>query len=294
MSAAQLSILIALTLITIILALAILADEHSKKKIVSRDLDKNDWLFHNFPEKVYSLLWKDEIPEDIATKFGFDVEQYYVDCRICEETPNLKKIMGYFAIGIFLTLVSFALIIPVGLAAVCFGFIIFAMCTMMPKRKVSKRAEEYRIQVENELPRFLDILQTEIDVGIPMEQAIYLTASNIDGRLSEDFLKSLSEVELGLDGWQQALQRLSEKYEIDTLSDFVLDIITSFSKGVDISERVTAMTKEIRQSHLLTQKERAGKLQSSIVLPIMVLKVAPLMLFMLIPSIVAITSSVAN
>lgn len=44
-----------------------------------------------------------------------------------------------------------------------------------------------RLQVSSELPRFLDLLQSELIVGMPIENAIYIIAEKFDSLYHGNF-----------------------------------------------------------------------------------------------------------
>ena len=75
-------------------------------------------------------------------------------------------------------------------------------------------------------------------------------------------------MKLGISGWNQAVENVAEKYDVETLNDFAMDISTSYKKGIPVVHSVARKTKEIRQTHLLTVKERASKATNTILMPI--------------------------
>lgn len=143
-------------------------------------------------------------------------------------------------------------------------------------------------QVAAELPRFLDILQTELIVGLPIETSIYIICEKFDSLISREFLEALNEMELGISGWQQALEKVAAKYDIETLSDFVLDVSTSYMKGVSITDSVVRKTKEVKETHLLNIKERAGKATNTMLIPMAIFQFIPLIVLIMFPTMIQI------
>jgi tight adherence protein C len=115
-----------------------------------------------------------------------------------------------------------------------------------------------------------------------------MTAESIDGILSEELLKALVVTELGTSNWQDSLYDIAQKYEIDSFSDFVLDIVTAFQKGSDITESVERQSRNIKSSTLLGAKEQAAKVTSLILIPVVVFKMIPLMIILFLPVILQI------
>ena len=73
------------------------------------------------------------------------------------------------------------------------------------------------------------------------------------------------------------------RYDEETLSDFVLNVSTSYTKGVSIAATVSKKAKDIRETHVLAVKERAGKVTNTILLPMAIFQLMPMIVFLIIP-----------
>jgi Flp pilus assembly protein TadB len=161
----------------------------------------------------------------------------------------------------------------------------------MEVQKVDKAAKLKKFRMVDELPRFIDLLQTALQINMPVEDAIIITAKSLhDTVLASEFLNAVADMQMGVHDWQSALEQMARNYEIDTLSDFVLDLVTSYSKGVPIADAVARKSRDIKQSNLLAMKERASRLTSTILLPVLGFKVMPLLALLCIPIIQQITT----
>lgn len=192
----------------------------------------------------------------------------------------MKKVLGYLSLVLFgllgLLLANVYIIFLAVLLAVPLIF--------FPTQQVVKAAKIKKFRMIEELPRFIDLFGTALMIGMPVEEAILTTAKSLpDLLLAGEFLKAIAETRLGVYDWQAALERMSRKYEVDVLSDFSLELINSYNKGVPIADAVARKSKDIKQSNLLTMKERATKLTSTILLPVLVFKVLPLLALLCIP-----------
>lgn len=139
------------------------------------------------------------------------------------------------------------------------------------------------MQIENELPRFLDLLKPELEIGMPIETAVYMICEKFDSLLSEELLLSMQEMRLGVSGWNKAIENVAAKYDVETLNDFAMDISTSYRKGIPVVHSVERKTQEIRKTHLLTVKERATKATNTILIPTMLFQFLPMMAFIIFP-----------
>lgn len=261
------------------------ASKHSRKSKNHQD----DWLFHDFYLKIYSAVFGRMDPDEAAVKLGVNIEKYYNNCALIRKKPNPKKLIVSSLYGIAVLAFSMLLCVLVSPIFMIYGGILFFVLVYYEQQNLESKAKEMRIQVADELPRFLDLLQTELIIGMPIETAIYTICQKFDCLLSREFLEALNEMELGISGWQQALEKVAAKYGIETLSDFVLDVSTSYSKGISIADSVIRKTKEVKETHLLTVKERAGKATNEIIIPIVLFQIIPMIAFILVPTMIEIT-----
>lgn len=226
-----------LTIFLFVIFFAAIQYNKSLKRSRRGKEQKDEWLFHDFYLKVYSAIFQNTDPDEAAVKIGINVEKYYKNCELTRIKPNVKKNVVNTIYGLLLFPISIILSLTISSVFCFIGAIFFLLLVYREQQKIGKKAEEMRLQVSSELPRFLDLLQSELIVGMPIENAIYIIAEKFDSLLSREFLEAMNEMELGISGWQQAIEKVATKYGIETLSEFVLDVSTSYSKGVAIQNR---------------------------------------------------------
>ena len=272
-----------LTIFLFVIFFAAIQYNKSLKRSRRGKEQKDEWLFHDFYLKVYSAIFQNTDADEAAVKIGINVEKYYKNCELTRTKPNVKKIVVNTIYGLLLFPISILLSLTISSVFCFIGAIFFLLLVYREQQKIGKKAEEMRLQVSSELPRFLDLLQSELIVGMPIENAIYIIAEKFDSLLSREFLEAMNEMELGISGWQQAIEKVATKYGIETLSEFVLDVSTSYSKGVSIADTVVRKTKEIKETHLLNIKERAGKATNKLVLETTIFQIAPMIVYIMFP-----------
>lgn len=258
---------------------------HARKMQRLRLRDPGEvWLFHNWSIILYDMLIRTD-PIMFGKKLGFDVPEYIHNCEIAEIKPNpkdviMKKLLGFICLFIFCVLGLFLASVYV----ILFALLLSIPLIFFPAQQAAKAARVKKFRMIEELPRFIDLFGTALMVNLPVEEAILTTAKSLpDSILAKEFLKVIADTKLGIYDWQQALETMSRKYEVDVLSDFSLDLINSYNKGVPIADAVARKSKDIKQSNLLTMKERATKLTSTILLPVLGFKVLPLLALLCIP-----------
>lgn len=274
-------------LIFIIFLTAMQYSKSNKHSVYGKN-NPDDWLFHNFYLKVYSAFFGIKEPEDVAIKLGINIEKYYKNCQLTRTRPNAKRLIVNTIYGFAAFLVSILLSLLVSPVFAALGVFLFFYLVFFEQQRLNSKAEEMKEQVAAELPRFLDILQTELIVGLPIETSIYIICEKFDSLISMEFLEALNEMELGISGWQQALEKVAAKYDIETLSDFVLDVSTSYMKGVSITDSVVRKTKEVKETHLLNIKERAGKATNTMLIPMAIFQFIPLIVLIMFPTMIQI------
>lgn len=274
-------------LIFIIFLTAMQYSKSNKHSVYGKN-NPDDWLFHNFYLKVYSAFFGIKEPEDVAIKLGINIEKYYKNCQLTRTRPNAKRLIVNTIYGFAAFLVSILLSLLVSPVFAALGVFLFFYLVFFEQQRLNSKAEEMKERVAAELPRFLDILQTELIVGLPIETSIYIICEKFDSLISREFLEALNEMELGISGWQQALEKVAAKYDIETLSDFVLDVSTSYMKGVSITDSVVRKTKEVKETHLLNIKERAGKTTNTMLIPMAIFQFIPLIVLIMFPTMIQI------
>ena len=279
------SIVVGVAIFLIILAISTLIYQSNIKNTRYYKEHPDDWFFYKFSDKVFNALFGITEPEDVAIKLGIDVEEYYKNCMVVGVEANIRGIVTDYIYG-FLTLFFF-IIIAIFVNPLFFMFGLSSTYIFIKRKRITvkSKAESMREQIKGEFPRFLGLLSTELEVGLPIDTAIYLLSHKYDSLISKEFLTSFNDMRLGAVGWQGALYQISTKYSIDDFSDFVMDVTTAFSKGTSISEAVKERTREIKTRRLYDVKEKAAKTESIILIPIAICQFIPMVAFILLPTI---------
>jgi len=269
---------------SLLLILAVFSSPKQSRLDKSDTVDKSEWLYSHLLSKLYIALLGDRPPERMLKTLGLKYDSYMLDCEILGRTPDLMReamlrILGIFALvfGVILS-VPFSSPIPMLLSAA-----VYLLCASYIPRKTHSDAAAKKAAVAAELSRFVDLLLSALEINLPVEIAIAETADSVPGILSDELKRSFAEAHMGAMNWQQALEKIAHKYEIDQLSDFVSDIITAYNKGISVTEAVARKSYEIKQSVLLQAKERTAKMSNSILVPVTIFKIVPLMAVMMIP-----------
>ena len=278
----------------LVIFICVIHDENQNRN--SRHPRENgEWLFTGWDTKMYDAFIHTD-PVDVLKKLGTETEQYLKDCAVIRKTDtNLKKIaadkiLGLISLGLSLVLLAISGTsgILITLVIVCIGIILFQ--AGIPR--TTSAAKDKRKQLENELPRFLDLLQTALYINLPIDEAIGITAKHQKGTLiADELLSSMAETQMGANSWQDSLRAIATRYEVDTFSDFVLYLITGYEKGLSIYDVVNRQAREVRQYALVSAEENANKVSSSILVPIAIFKLLPLLFIVGYPFVIQLTGT---
>ena len=275
---------LALAMISLIAIGKNYAKQEADKKLKKEIGYKEEPLYKDLDVKIYDAFIHKK-PEIVARKIGINAEEYCKNCELIRKPANLKGLIAKIGLSA-MTVLWFTVVglitknWYVSIAGILIGLFLIVYLVKRPE----EQAADVRAQIVAEMPRFLDMLQTALYINMPVEEAISITAKHLKGTLlADEFAKTVAEIQLGAFGWQTALENMSHKYEVDIFSDFVLDIVTAYDKGIPIYDVVARKNKEIKQTNLLTLKENASKLNSTIVIPIAIFKLLPLIVILCIP-----------
>ena len=286
-SAQIIAVFAALGVFAFVVFFAVIRDEiQNKNSRVQRPA--NEWLFSHWDEKLYDALLPKTQPENILKSLGVELQDYVKNCQVLNiNNVNLKKLAADKIIGLFLMFVGMAIIAislvqgaALGLLILIIGYLVYESNV----KKVQKEAQAKRKRLESELPRFLDLLQTALFIDIPVSEAIVITAKYLDNALlSKELMESMADSQIGSSSWQESLEAVAVKYEVDVFSDFVQYLITGYEKGLSIYDVVSRQNEEVRKTTTINAEESASKLNSSILVPIGVYKLFPIILLALYP-----------
>jgi tight adherence protein C len=253
--------------------------------------NNDDWLWARMSEKMYDAIFQDRDPIEISKKFGLEYDKYMIACNIADRKPNIRKetinrVMAilFFFVGIVATILLYSPI-PVIVATV-----IYYLAVTSVTKGVQSSAKRKKQQMKQELPRFADLLHSALSIDMPIEIAIEMISKQLPGVLAREMRYAIAEVQMGAKNWQAALEGLARKFEVDSFSDFVLDLVTAAEKGIPILEAVARKSIEIKQQRLLDAKDKTAKMTTAILMPIAIFKLLPLIILMMLPAFMQVTT----
>lgn len=276
-----------IAIILFLIAIAVILYEKQKKSAALNKKADEDWLFSNFQRSIYNLFFKKSSSESLC---GISRSEYKRYCRILHEPEQYENIIALrieaVAISfIFLVLAYSLSFYSIIIEVICFliALTIFYIMWALPYNKLKSKADEKLFKIQDDLPRFLSLLEKAMD--LPIDRAMLVTASHFQSPLSEDLIDSINKVSLGANGWTETLVDLARTYKIEDFSDLILEIVNSYEQGVNVRELVNRKATDVEQTRLFAVEVHDSKIKTLIFLPIIALKIIPLMLLICLPMI---------
>lgn len=152
------------------------------------------------------------------------------------------------------------------LSTILFG-LVFAMAGyVLPTFWLGKAVTTRQTQILKSLPFTLDLLNISVDAGLGFDSAMDKVAQSMDGPISEEFSRVLSEIRLGKTR-KEALRNMVDRTEVKDLNQFVVAIIQAEKLGVGLSKLLKAQSKAMRQAAKQRAQEKAFKAPVKMLFP---------------------------
>jgi Flp pilus assembly protein TadB len=233
---------------------------------------------------MYDAIFQNRDMAVVGRLVSFRLDEYEVGCEILDIKSEPKKEIMFRFLGYLALLVSaIATALTLELMLLLVGVVIYVVLGMMRDSNQKQALAKRKAEISMELPRFADLLYAALIIGQPIELAINIVSSRLPGILSKELRKSMSIAAMGAKSWEGALDALARKYEVDELSDFVMQIVIATKQGVPVAESVGRKSREMKHNKVLKARENATKMNSAILVPVVVFKLAPIIGLMIAP-----------
>ncbi len=143
-----------------------------------------------------------------------------------------------------------------------------ALGAQLPRTALRRAVEERQNAIRRDLPDTLDLLAISVEAGVGFEGALGVVTDHFDSPLSQEFSRTLREMELGLPR-RQALENLKRRTEVPELSNFILTLTQADALGMPIGRVLKTQAGEMRLKRRAWARERAAKLPVKILFPLM-------------------------
>lgn len=228
----------------------------------------------------------------ILKKLGINPSEYVSYCKIVNIQPDYYSLILFRIAGLAVLFSGVVAGILLSNYYIMVVAMFLGLITMNGnKNRIKKDALRRKELFNLEIPRFLDMLHSALAANIPIQSAIEFTVEHLDGVLAEEMKYALAETEMGAKSWNEALFDVANKYENNNFSDFALDLTTAYNKGTSVEDSVARKSRQIKDSNMLTAKEKATGVASKVLVPVVIFKMIPLLGAMLIPILLVVSDA---
>lgn len=228
---------------------------------------------------IVTQLKANYLPERWQKRLALNLAQAGLAMRLNVDAFLALKISSALA-GCFLVLV-FSLF-KGALAASLFLPVIFFFF-WLPDIWLRQRAEKRRQQITRSLPDFIDLLTICVEAGLGLDSAIAKIAEEAKGPLAEEMRRLLSEIQFG-QSRRQAWHNLAERLQIKEVNSLSLAISQAELFGVSIGKVLRVQAEQLRTQWRQEAEERALKIPTKLVFPLVLCIFPALLLIILGPA----------
>ncbi|AST94166.1 pilus assembly protein TadB [Sutcliffiella cohnii] len=147
------------------------------------------------------------------------------------------------------------------IAFVTFPFIGF----FLPIIWIKQKAKERQLKLRQDLPDFLDTVTISLQAGAGLDQAIKETIKHFQGPIREEFSRLMSEIELGMPR-EQAYSNMLKRNDNPEFQNFIKALVQGTRLGVPVSTTFHIQAEEIRKISIEQVKEKAAKASPKVTL----------------------------
>lgn len=203
-------------------------------------------------------------------------------------TPELvvgAQVAG-FALG---ALFSFAYIGQVGATrnAIVMSLLLTGVLTMGPSARISRKGNERRKAIQNELPDVLDQLTVTVEAGMSFDGALLRAGQEGRGLLAKELLRAVHDMQLGLSRGE-ALHAMVERTDASDLRAFVSAVRQAEKHGFPLANILRLQAQELRDKRRARAEERAMQVPVKITFPLVFCILPALFIVILGPAVLQI------
>lgn len=153
---------------------------------------------------------------------------------------------------------------------------------------LKEAAKLHQEAIALELPNYLDAVSAALNAGVPLEAAMRYMAGQTEGPLGEELALLQKEVELGMPR-EEAYNRMSQRNNCLQLERLVYNLTQGSKLGVPVATTFRVLAEDMRQERVNRLKIKAGKagpkvtlITSFVILPFVLLGIFGLLVLNLI------------
>jgi tight adherence protein C len=166
--------------------------------------------------------------------------------------------VGSLAVGLLSNALAFGMTSALALGGI--GF-------MLPELWLSRRIKKRQKQILLATPDTLDLLTISVRAGLAFDGALAKVVEKVQGPLSEEFRRALSEIRVGKTR-REALRDVIGRTNVPALSHFIGAIVQAEQLGVPIAKVLQIQSEQLRIERRQRAEELAAKAPIKMLFPL--------------------------
>jgi tight adherence protein C len=188
-----------------------------------------------------------------------------------------------FCVGVFLAILQWSAGASVSSAAL--GVLTAGFLYFIPDLLLLNRAMKRRANIARKLPDALDQMSIAVEAGLGFEGAISHLAHNSEGPLSEELVRTLQDMQIGVPR-RMAYKDLGDRNGVPDLRRFVRAIMQAEEHGISVAQVLQTQAAEMRDKRRQRAEETAMKIPVKVVFPLMFCILPALFVIVLGPAVI--------
>jgi tight adherence protein C len=180
-----------------------------------------------------------------------------------------------------------------GTQKLLFIFLFAVLGLFGPEAVLTRRIDERRTKMEQDLPDVIDLLVISVEAGLGFEAALGRVVQNVPGELSDEFSRMLQETRVGVSR-HDAMKQLAERTDVDDLNSFILAMNQADAFGVSIARMLRVQADEIRVRRRQRAQERAFAAPVKMVFPLVLCIFPAIFVVLLGPALIQIYDTIVG
>ena len=137
----------------------------------------------------------------------------------------------------------------------------------LPIGIVGGKANRRKFEIQRSLPFSFDLVSIAVAAGMSFDGAMGMVAERTTGGLSEEFKRTLREINLGISR-EKALENLSSRTGVDDLRTFITAINFISKLGGNLTTVIAVQTEALRVKRQQRAEEKANQAPVKIMIPL--------------------------
>jgi tight adherence protein C len=168
-----------------------------------------------------------------------------------------------------------------------FALIAAGVMFFLPDYWVMTMREKRHASIQADAADVIDQLTVCVEAGLGFDAALARVATTTEGPLTEELRHTISDIQAGVPR-AQALRTLAERVQIVEIRQLVTALLQAQKHGVPMGETLRLQSAEMRVKRTQRTEEKAAKLATKMIFPIIFFFMPVFMIIAVAPSILSI------